>query len=386
MRIVHLTTLLQGGAGRAIADLACCQRVAGHTVDVVTSATAPDGYANYPRYLDELRGAGVGVHLVDSMFSRNPAGNLEVVRYLVSRQWLADAVVVHAHAATPALVAMLARRAASAVVPVVQTMHGWGVRKTAAQQRDDVQVMNQVDALVVPAPSSAEVLRQVGVTRDEIAVVSYGVTAAPTEPDAADVMALVQRLHHEGRTVFCCVGTIGERKNQAVVVDALAQMDGSRAACLFVGDGDGAALADRAEALGVASAVHVLGYRPDAAAVARAADWYILPSHSEGQPLSILEAYRDGVPVLASRTPELAELVDDDETGLLFDQTDVTAVAARMTEAVRMDAARREQLRRRGRERFDTRFSLDAMVRGYAAQYVRASQMLEARMADGARA
>lgn len=386
MRIVHLTTLLQGGAGRAIADLACWQCRAGHTVDVVTSATAPDGYANYPRYLDELRVSGVGVHLVDSMFSRNPADNLEVVRYLVSRQWLADAVVVHAHAATPALVAMLARRATSSAVPVVQTMHGWGVRKTAAQQRDDVQVMDQVDALVVPAPSSAEVLRQVGVTRDEIAVVSYGVAAAPAEPDAADVAALVQQLHSEGRTVFCCVGTIGERKNQAVVVDALVQMDTARVACLFVGDGDGAALAARAQALGVASAVHVLGYRPDAAAVARAADWYILPSHSEGQPLSILEAYRDGVPVLASRTPELAELVADDETGLLFDQTDATAVAARMTDAVGMDEARRDQLRRRGRERFDVRYSLDAMVRGYAAQYVRASQMLEARLADGARA
>ena len=124
--------------------------------------------------------------------------------------------------------------------------------------------------------------------------------------------------------------------------------------------------------------MHALGYRTDAPSIERAADWYILPSRSEGQPLSILEAYRDGVPVMASRIPELAELVHDGDTGLLFDQEAPADLAARMDEAVRMTQGARDAQRTRARSRFETSFTLQAMVRGYAAEYAHARSALHA--------
>lgn len=379
MRILHLTTLLQGGAGRAIADLACAQQRAGHWVDVVTSATAPEGYGNYPAYLTQLRDAGVDLHLVDSMFSRELAANLQVVQHILDRDLLSGTTVVHAHAATPALVALMAKGASGRRVPVVETMHGWGLRKTAAQQHADVAIMNIVERLVVPASSSADVLRRAGVSRPDIAVVAYGVEDDPASAPADDVRGLVESLRRQHRTVFCCVGTIGERKNQVAIVEAIARMDHpSRVACLFVGDGDAAPLVARAQTLGVGHAVHALGYRADAPAIAAAADWYILPSRSEGQPLSILEAYRDGVPVMASRIPELSELVEDGSTGLLFDQEAPADLAARMDDAVRMTAGARDAQRARARRRFETSFTLQAMVHGYVAEYARAREAMHA--------
>jgi len=53
LSIVHLTTFLQGGAGRAIADLACAQHEAAHRVVVVASATGEGGYG-YPPLLSLL--------------------------------------------------------------------------------------------------------------------------------------------------------------------------------------------------------------------------------------------------------------------------------------------------------------------------------------------
>ncbi len=379
MRILHLTTLLQGGAGRAVANLACAQQRAGHWVDVVTSATAPEGYGNYPAYLGQLREAGVDLHLVDSMFSRELAANLHVVQHLLDRDLLSGTTVVHAHAATPALVALMAKGASGRRVPVVETMHGWGLRKTAAHQRADVAIMNIVERLVVPASSSADVLRSVGVSRADIAVVAYGVDEDVSSTPASDVRVLIDALRRQQRTVFCCVGTIGERKNQSAIVEAIARLDDPlRVACLFVGDGDATALLARAEALGVGHAVRALGYRTDAPAIAGAADWYILPSRSEGQPLSILEAYRDGVPVMASRIPELAELVHDGETGLLFDQEQPADVAARMGEAVRMTQTARDAQRGRARSHFERSFTLQVMVHGYAAEYAQARAALHA--------
>src|SRR5215510_12876913 len=47
MKILHLATFLQGGAGRVIADLAAAQRAAGNDVTVVASRTGAPGFGNY---------------------------------------------------------------------------------------------------------------------------------------------------------------------------------------------------------------------------------------------------------------------------------------------------------------------------------------------------
>ena len=54
MRILHLTTFLQGGAGRIIVELAREQQRQGHEVMVVASRRGAPGYGNYQEYLQTL--------------------------------------------------------------------------------------------------------------------------------------------------------------------------------------------------------------------------------------------------------------------------------------------------------------------------------------------
>ncbi|MEJ1979170.1 MAG: glycosyltransferase [Acetobacteraceae bacterium] len=49
-----------------------------------------------------------------------------------------------------------------------------------------------------------------------------------------------------------------------------------------------------------AGRVRRLGYRSDVAAVLAAADVFVLPSHFEGLPMSIIEAMLAGLPVVAT--------------------------------------------------------------------------------------
>lgn len=51
MRILHMTTFLQGAAGRIILDLLLKQREAGHEVALVMNKKAERGYLSYPVYL-----------------------------------------------------------------------------------------------------------------------------------------------------------------------------------------------------------------------------------------------------------------------------------------------------------------------------------------------
>lgn len=374
MRILHLTTFLQGGAGLAITSLAAAQAQAGHTVTVLTSRTGAPGYGNYAAFFNTLAAAGVPTVALDSLFDRRPEAHEPVARCLDAGLRGADAFdLLHAHAAVPAALARAAVQRSGRRVPVIQTMHGWGLSKTPAQAAHDVQVMNRVDRLVVPARTSADLLASLGVGRHHLGVVPYGV--APAAPPAAADLALhrMRAWRRRGDLVVCCIGTLGERKNQALLVDALALLPRDTSVhAVFVGDGAADPLHARAEARGVAARVHVLGYQPDARRYLREAHLLVLPSRSEGQPLAVLEAFCDGIPVVASRIPELAELVEHGRTGWLFDAADAAALAATLTDAAGSPGQARA-VAARARATYQDRFTVERMVDGYMHEYARAS-------------
>ena len=82
--------------------------------------------------------------------------------------------------------------------------------------------------------------------------------------------------------------------------------------------------------LGVADRVRFLEHREDVPDLLRAADIFLLPSTSEGLPLSVLEAQATKVPVLAAPTAGIPEVVVDGETGFLIPAEDAVGYAHRI--------------------------------------------------------
>jgi glycosyltransferase involved in cell wall biosynthesis len=371
--ILHLTTFLQGGAGRAVTALAIAQRLRGDCVTVLASRTAPAGYGNYDEYLVRLADAGVDVQLVDSMFARDYSANLAVVS-AVREMFPQGAALdfIHAHAAIPGLVALTLAGSRRDAPPVLQTMHGWGVRKTPAQVETDVALLNLVHRVAVPSAQAREHLGSLGVSPRRIDVVPYGVGESGAELDRRD-RAVVEAMTHarrSGRLVVAVVGTIGDRKNQRLLVDALATGEApSGAFCVFVGDGDTAGLSAAIRDAGLAEQCRVHGYSAAARRIAAAADVFVLPSRNEGQPLSVLEAFADGVLVAVSDIPELAELVDDGMTGWLFDLDDPVSLARVLTRIASMSDADASAMRGRARQVYSATFTETAMVDRYDRVY-----------------
>jgi glycosyltransferase involved in cell wall biosynthesis len=367
MRILHLTTFLQGGAGRAITELALAQAAAGHDVAVAIDEHHEPGYESYAEYVARLESGGVRLHRIHSTFKRDLAKNLVAVRTLRSLPEITAVDLVHAHAAVPSFIGRLATAKSARPVPIVQTMHGWGVQKTDDQVASDIVLLNLADRVVVPSNTSHALLRTLGVSPDLISIVPYGLpdeTELPLRRDAT--ASLLQDLGRRWNLTVGSVGTIGTRKNQRLIVDALAQVRGAIVGCVFIGDGDVAGLAEYARTRGVSDRTVVLGYQPDASQYLRRTDACVLASRSEGQPLTVLEAFRDGVPVIAADIDELREMIVHRETGWLFRQGDPRALAAALENAARNGL---RGIAAKARVQYETQYTVAQMVAGYADVY-----------------
>lgn len=370
LSIVHLTTFLQGGAGRAIAHLASAQRRAGHDVLVVTSATGEDGYGNYPHHIERLRADGVPLLTEDSLFKRDSRLNLRVLERLRGIRSADDVDVVHAHAGVPARVGRLFATQTRRPIAVVQTQHGWGTTKTADQARDDLAVLQDVDRAIVTSEASATWLAQRGVPRDHLIVIPCGLPAEMPPDPGAEPRNCVEALRVGRRSVIGCVGSVNANKNQRLVLEALAQMPGRDVAAVFIGEG-GESLMAAARRLSVDDRVYAAGYRPDADRWMRLFDLLVVPSLTEGQGLVVLEAFRAGVPVVASDIAPLRELVTHGETGWLFDPGRAESLADAIQHALTTQAEARRAIVPAARRRFLDRYTVEAMVTRHEALYRR---------------
>ena len=153
-----------------------------------------------------------------------------------------------------------------------------------------------------------------------------------------------------------------------------ADIPGVRLVC--AGEGELANVRDRARALGIGSRVRLAGWmnpRQLDELLARSAV-FVLPSHAEGVPVSLLEAMAAGCPVIASAIGGIPDVIRDGENGLLVPPGDPAALAAALSRllvdrelACRLAARGRETVR----ERHGVQRSLDQLGRIYAALGVR---------------
>lgn len=132
-----------------------------------------------------------------------------------------------------------------------------------------------------------------------------------------------------------CVASLTDVKNHACLLDAWARVvsrvPGAR--LTLVGDGPlRGGLESQAARLAVAGSVEFAGLQSDVLPFYRRAAIFVLTSHREALPLSLLEAMATGAVPIASSVGGIPEVIEDGVTGFLVPSGDPEAVAARLTE------------------------------------------------------
>ncbi len=193
--------------------------------------------------------------------------------------------------------------------------------------------------------------------REKCVVVHLGVRppAAPVDPPP-----------HRGIRILCsarmCIW-----KGHRYLLDALDRLrhDGVPVDCDFAGDGEIASeVASDVARHRLGDRVHMLGNVPHGKLIAslESGDYDIVVLASteqngehEGIPVALMEAMAAKVPVVATRTGSIPELVDD-TNGILVPQRDPVALA-RAIDRLASDASLRATLGAKGRERVLAAFS-----------------------------
>jgi glycosyltransferase involved in cell wall biosynthesis len=156
------------------------------------------------------------------------------------------------------------------------------------------------------------------------------------------------------------VGRLTRDKGAFDLLEAVALLRDWRPAVRveLAGEGDVDALARYAHALGIGDRVLIRGWCAPAerGQLLARSGLFVLPSHAEGLPMSLLEAMAAGCAVVASRVGGIPDVVRDGTNGLLVRAGDPTALAAAL---VRLLANRplASRLARAGRDTVARRHS-----------------------------
>lgn len=184
-----------------------------------------------------------------------------------------------------------------------------------ARRRRTIEAVQSADGIIAVSRDLAETLVHMGVKPEKIRTIYDGVDRNVFQPGDKVQERAILNLSGEYRIILF-VGNLVPVKAVDVLIRASTQLmqEDNTIRLVIVGQGPLRAELERlARELGIADRVQFAGSLPHAEMPRwfRAADVFVLPSHSEGVPNVLLEASACGVPWVASRVggiPEIAHL------------------------------------------------------------------------------
>jgi len=351
MHVVFIVTRgdAVGGATVHVRDVACGLEQHGARATVLLGGTG--------EALDELARAGLTCRSLSCLGRsihplKDPLALAQLVGALIDLK--PDLVCTHT-----AKAGLLGRAACALLgIPAVYTPHGWTIEDRISRLAGRIfQFAERAGALwssriVNVCEAERELARRYRIAPDEkLTVIHNGVH---------DVAPTLHASPASNPPRLAMVARFEEPKDHATLLRALARLKHLAWRLDLIGSGPRRDDVRRlALVLGIGERVDFVSGVPVAERLARA-QVFVLASRSEGFPLSILEAMRAGLPVVASQVGGIAEAVADGESGILVPPGDPDALGAALR-LVLTNCDLRARLGSRGRRRYERHFTFDAM-------------------------
>jgi glycosyltransferase involved in cell wall biosynthesis len=264
--------------------------------------------------------------------------------------------LIHAHSSKAGVIARIAGRITK--TPTVFTAHGWGFTPGTPLIRRSLALIAEMllaplsGKIICVSESDRQLARRWGVGSEASLVVVRNGIKDITVP-APNLLQQPPRL--------IMVARFNEQKDQATLLKAIALIKKYDFHLDLVGSGVSLESCKAlAEALGISDKVSFLGDRRDVADLLANSQIFVLCTHYEGLPISILEAMRAGLPVVATNVNGIPEEVEDGVTGFLVPRQDVKALAEALSKLIQSPDVR-QRMGMAAREKFLREFTIARM-------------------------
>lgn len=137
--------------------------------------------------------------------------------------------------------------------------------------------------------------------------------------------------------VIGTIGNLNSQKGQIYLIEAMKKIlvKFPLATLEIIGEGaEREALEEKIESLGLKRHVSLLGRKEQASNFIKRWDVFVLPSVAETFGISILEAMRAGVPVVASRVGGIVDIIEPKKNGILVPSREAKALANAICEVI----------------------------------------------------
>ena len=331
-----------------------------HVLDLLTTGPAGEKAlvtGSGGPLLDRAGQAGIYTRLVRSLVPEiSPLADFTAIHELRSVIRDFRPQIVHCHSSKAGIVGRVA--AWLEHVPSVFTAHGWAFTEGVPEPRRLIalaaeRVVGGLTGAIITVSSYDYdlAIKACVVPTARLFVIHNGVADCPlrAEPGAAGPVKIVM--------VARCV----PQKDHMTLLQAASQLRGDWE-LLFVGDGPRMEqVQQEIDRLGLGERVSLAGHRDDVPQILARAHVFCLASEREGLPISIIEAMRAGLPVVASAVGGVPELVAFGENGFLVGRRDAAGLA-RHLQALIVDPALRVQLGANSRARYERQFTVDKQM------------------------
>lgn len=266
--------------------------------------------------------------------------------------------------------AMLARLTG---VPCVTTVHGKNYYSDKWYRRSLYRMVSRHTTMVAVSDGIRHFLSErVGVSDRRLTTIRNGIditTFAPIPNLKSTARAALGLSPHQ--PVIGCLGNLYPVKGHTHLIQAAAVICRQYPEAVFLFAGRGKmldVLQQQAAELGIARNVQFLGFRDDTPTLLAAMDIFVLPSLSEGLPLSLLEAMAANTPVVASRVGGIPEVISHEQNGLLVEPADANALALHILRLLD-NPALASSLAARAKSDVATHYDIGTMTARYQALY-----------------
>ena len=260
--------------------------------------------------------------------------------------------------------------------PIVCTLHGWTATRKFTKmwlyEKLDKFCIQRFDAMVLVTSGCYGKCTTIQYSPEEslekVFLVENGIPELSFDADSGKSNQVLKNNHE---FLIGAIGRLSPEKGFGYLVDAMVYLlkDNDNYKLIIFGEGgERQHLEKKVSKYGLQGKIVFPGYYDNAYLYLKNFDVFIMPSLTEGLPITLLEAMQAGLPIIASRVGGIPEVIEDGHTGLLVDPKDSNELSQKIA-FIRNNPDKGDEIGRRARQVALQKYSSRRMAEEYKKVY-----------------